>query len=74
MLKTIEHRNSLLEDYTLEIIYLWITIKINKKNKQTNKTKAKLKFCERIKVFVSKNCENTSSSYHPMGTGRLIDD
>ena len=46
----------------------------NKKiNKQTNKNKAKLKFYERIKVFLSKKCENTSSSYHPMGTGRLMD-
>ena len=42
-------------------------------NKQTNKNKAKLKFYERIKVFLSKKCENTSSSYHPMGTGRLMD-
>ena len=34
-------------------------------NKQTNKNKAKLKFYKRIKVFLSKKCENTSSSYHP---------
>ena len=32
-----------------------------------------MKFYERIKVFLSKKCENTSSSYHPMGTGRLMD-
>ena len=42
-------------------------------NKQTNKNKAKLKFYERTKVFLSKKCENTSSSYHPLGTGRLMD-
>ena len=40
-------------------------------NNQTNKNKAKLKFYERIKVFLSKNCENTSSSYHSMGTDVL---
>ena len=42
-------------------------------NKQTNKNKAKLKFYKRIKVFLSKKCENTCSSCHPMGTGRLMD-
>ena len=43
-------------------------------NKQTNKNKAKLKFYERIKVFLSKKCENTSSSYHSMGTDVLWTD
>ena len=41
-------------------------------NKQTNKNKAKLKFYERIKVLLSKKCENTSSSYRPIGTGHLM--
>ena len=46
----------------------------NNENKQTNKNKAKLKFYERIKVFLSKKCENTSSSsYHPIVTGRFMD-
>ena len=31
-------------------------------DKQTNKNKAKLKFYERIKVFLSKKCENTDST------------
>ena len=31
-------------------------------NKQTEKNKAKLKFYERINVFLSKKCENTSNS------------
>ena len=42
-------------------------------NKQTNKNKANLKFYESKNVFLSKECENTSSSYHPMDTGRLVD-
>ena len=42
-------------------------------NKQTNKNNAKLKFYERINVLLSKKCENTSSSYRPMGTGNLMD-
>ena len=77
MLKTIEHRNSLLANYTLEIIisYLWITMKINKQtNKQTNKNKAKLTFYERIKVFLYKKCENTSISYGRRASyGHLMD-
>ena len=74
MLKTIGHQNSVVARYRVEIIlYLWLTMKIKQINTQTNKNKAKLKFYERIKVFLSKKRENTNISYHPMGTGRLMD-
>ena len=74
MLKTIGYQNSVVARYRVEIIlYLWLTMKIEQINTQTNKNKAKLKFYERIKVFLSKKRESTNISYHPMGPGRLMD-
>ena len=74
MMKTIGHQNSVVARYRVEIIlYLWLTMKIKQINTQTNKNKVTLKFYERIKVFLSKKCENTNISCHPMGTGRLMD-